>query len=385
MKEVAVFTEHCGYYVFPRKNVKITELGNNFIENDYEKLSAIYRIRGVSAGNITANLKEYHKRENNLTPVIIASLRDLNMRFIKINDFVTDEFRRLYTEGYARVNNPNDLAEFFNINLKISFELGEYDPDLGNENEVASFNDFLHYEKSKTYEDLIKEDLEDLDKLDLLNKNPDAKFSHNNEYYLPLLNHNKFRNSDEYPEIKNDYHTYMLCHLYDSYKLYFDEIARIKNFYINIEINYSYKASAFAGKDVEGENKEFPRFEENFPDDAGFAMTPVGTKTTGLKSLRIQFLVKMGINCPRLLIDLTNPKDFRWEDMISVSISDNPQIVGRLDWYNLAPEEVCRQMGVDFEEFQSVVEMIKLNKEVILKHWNCEFDSHDLIEELRKV
>ncbi len=74
---------------------------------------------------------------------------------------------------------------------------------------------------------------------------------------------------------------------------------------------------------------------------------------------------------PRIKVSKTHSHKANVTDAISVSISDEPEIV--------AGE------GLSTRDFNSVKNYIKLNKDVLLDYWYGEIDTAELISKLKKV
>lgn len=106
--------------------------------------------------------------------------------------------------------------------------------------------------------------------------------------------------------------------------------------------------------------------------DTLFEMANFGTKTTGLPMI-VYVSEKKASHAARIKVSRTYNHRVLIGDTFSISISDNPKIV--------AGDEG----KITSSDLKKVFDWIILNKETLLKYWNNELLTDELIELIKKV
>lgn len=114
--------------------------------------------------------------------------------------------------------------------------------------------------------------------------------------------------------------------------------------------------------------KEFKQYEE----DAMFEMANFGTKTTGLPMI-IWVSEKRASHAARIKVARTYDTKVQIGNTFSVLISINPKIVAG-DKGDISPNDL-----------KEVYNWVILNRELLLKYWNHELLTDELILQLSKV
>jgi len=100
-------------------------------------------------------------------------------------------------------------------------------------------------------------------------------------------------------------------------------------------------------------------------------MANVATKRTGLNQV-IWISSKMGSHGPRIKVSNNNSK-FDLSDNFSVSISDNPEVISG-------------EVKIKNSDLKKIKEWIKLNRNVLMKLWEGQYDDHtDAILDLKPI
>lgn len=116
-------------------------------------------------------------------------------------------------------------------------------------------------------------------------------------------------------------------------------------------------------------------FKEYFEEAMLFEMANFRPKSTGLKTtifISSGYVAGKKLNHgPRIKVSRTYSEKMNPLDTFSVTISDNPEVIGA---NNLKSEDI-----------EQIKEFIILNKEVLLAYWEGEYDTSDLYGNLEKV
>lgn len=100
-------------------------------------------------------------------------------------------------------------------------------------------------------------------------------------------------------------------------------------------------------------------------------------QTTGL-SQTVWILVKANTFGPRIKVSYDNSLRFDNNNIFSISISDNPQVVA-----GNTEENVIKQIGKS--NLDDIFDWVKLNKVVLEKYWNSNIDTQEILNLLKRV
>jgi hypothetical protein len=118
--------------------------------------------------------------------------------------------------------------------------------------------------------------------------------------------------------------------------------------------------------------KEINEYVNPDAEDLLFEMANFGQKTTGLPMI-VWVSEKRASHAARIKVSRSYNPRVLIGDTFSVSISDNPKIV--------AGDEG----KISTADLKKVFDWIFLNKETLLKYWNNELLTDELIEQIKKV